>query len=344
MAKRAQIEAVRPALTAIDQDVTAVEGAIDAVVSGVDKATDVLESGLEKVADVVPEVLDQSVHVAADVTKSGVRAFRNPKTIVVVLGISCVVAGAGLGVVAYKIAKKRLQKEYEEKLDQDLAEMREFYIRQAKAGKYSTPRSAAEAMLTNDAVETLEKYRAEQKARAEKAEEKPEPVGPRKIEYSKIVTNEQAKDEMRDNVVQLEETAERNIFVDGRPLVSDDWDAEAEEASRNRAFPYIISQEEFFENTFEHSQNTLTYYEGDEVLADEKDEMIHDPDMIIGEGNIRFGYGSREANNVYIRNEKMEADFEVVRSTGKYAEEVLGIRHSDERATRLRKARWGDDE
>jgi hypothetical protein len=344
MAKRAQIEAIRPVLTEIDKDVEVVENAIDAVVSGADKATEVLESGLEKVADVVPEALDRSVHVTADVTRRGVRMFCNPKTMLLILGVSGAVAGATLGVVVYKWQKKRLEKEFEDRLDRELEEMRQFYIRRYKDGKFATPRTAAEKLI-EEAADAHTKYSGDEPEEELQSEERTDvPVEKNQRRYDKVVTNAQAKEEIRDHPVTVEATQERNIFVDGKPLVEDDWDAEAEGARRDAGLPYVIAFEEFVENVDEYTQTSLTYYEGDDILADENDEMIQEVDPIVGSDNLtRFGHGSRDPNIVYIRNARLKADYEVGRSTGRFSEEVMGLRHSDS-TPRLRKARWRDDE
>jgi hypothetical protein len=341
MAKRAQIEAIRPVLTEIDKDVEVVENAIDAVVSGADKATEVLESGLEKVADVVPEALDRSVHVTADVTRRGVRMFRNPKTMLLILGVSGAVAGATLGVVVYKWQKKRLEKEFEDRLNRELEEMRQFYIRRYKDGKFATPRTAAEKLI-EEAADAANRYAGEDLPTEE--ERKDIPVEKNQRRYDKVETNAQAKADIQTGPVTIEKTVDHGVLVDGKPLVVEDWDAEAEEAQRRPEAPYVISFEEFNENTYEHSQSTITYYMGDDVLADEKDQLIDDVESVVGTDNLaRFGHGSRDPNVVYIRNERLEADYEVTRSTGRFSEQVMGFHHSDA-SPRLRKARWRDDE
>jgi hypothetical protein len=328
-------------LTEIDKDVEVVENAIDAVVSGADKATEVLESGLEKVADVVPEALDKSVHVTANVTRRGVRAFRNPKTMLLMLSIGGAVAGAALGVVAYKWQKKRLEKEFEERLDRELEEMRQFYIRRYKDGKFATPRTAAEKLI-EEAADAANQYAGEDPPTEEAR--KDVPVEKNQRRYDKVETNTQARADIQTGPVTIEQTVDNGVLVDGKPLVAEDWDAEAEEARRNPEAPYVISFEEFNENTYEHPQSTITYYMGDDVLADETDQMIDDVESVVGTDNLaRFGHGSRDPNVVYIRNERLEADYEVTRSTGRFSEEVMGLRHSDS-TPRLRKARWRDDE
>lgn len=349
MAKQAQIDAVRPVLTAIDKDVTAVEGVLDAVVSGADKASDVLESGLEKAADVVPEALDKGVHVTVDGTRKFVRAFRNPRTTAYVVIGASLAAGAGLGLLAHHLMKKRLEKQYQDRLERELEEMRIFYLRRAKAGEFSTPRTAAEALLAKEAVDALDEYQGN----VAKGEEESTKTLPNRIDkalreptrYDKVVRDSEAAEAVREQVTTVEETVTSNIFVDGKALVPDDWDAEAEEAQRNPEVPYVISHDEFMENTYEHEQSSLTYYSGDDVLTDEKDEMIQNADEIVGVTNLgRFGEGSRDPNIVYVRNERTESDYEIALNQGTFAEQVMGgFRHSDQ-PHRLMRARWGDDE
>lgn len=344
MAKQAQIDAVRPVLTEIDRGVTATEHAIDAVVSNADKASDILESGLEKVADIVPEAFDKSVHLTADVTRQGVRALRNPRTVAFIVIGTSMVAGASLGLLGYKLMKKRLEKQYEDRLNAELDEMRAHYIRRSKAGKFATARTAAEELLTKEAVEALDNYQGNETPKDKTDPEPTVPVEPSGRRYDKVMTNSQAAQTIRDQVVKIEETVTSNVFVNGKALVPDEWDAEAEEARRVEGIPYIISQEEYMENSFEHEQTLLTYYAGDDVLADDKETMIEDVESIVGTENLaRFGHGSSDPNTVYIRNERNEADYEVVLNSGRFSEEVMGLRHSNE-SPHLRKVRWGDNE
>lgn len=122
-------------------------------------------------------------------------------------------------------------------------------------------------------------------------------------------------------------------------IVENEYLESVPEVSETDAYqntPYIISNETFFQNTREYDQSTLTYYEGDDILVDEIDEPIQDPDMVVGEANLsKFGHGSKDNNIVYVRNDVLGLDFEVVRRHGKYAQEVLGyIEHSDKRGPR----------
>lgn len=106
------------------------------------------------------------------------------------------------------------------------------------------------------------------------------------------------------------------------------WDIEAEKAKRNEDDPYVIHVDERSED--EYTQTTMTYYEGDDVLTDSSDRVVHEVDSIVGIENMdRFGHGSNDPNLVYIRNEKLAVDIEVVKSEGTYEEEVMGLKHSE---------------
>jgi hypothetical protein len=87
--------------------------------------------------------------------------------------------------------------------------------------------------------------------------------------------------------------------------------------------PYLIGADEFVNTEVGYEQITVTYYEGDDVMVDEVDEPLTAKriEECIGRGNLaKFG----ELSVIYVRCEKFNMDFEVVRDTGKYSVEVLG--------------------
>lgn len=102
-----------------------------------------------------------------------------------------------------------------------------------------------------------------------------------------------------------------------------EWDYEIECQNRTPDRPYVIHRDEFFNDEMGwDSQSTLTYYEGDHVLTDERDEYLADPETYVGE--LKFGHGSGDPNVVYIRNERLHAEYEVLRDPGTYMLDVLG--------------------
>jgi len=226
----------------------------------------------------------------------------------VVLGA---VVGFGLGVAVgvfagYKIANAKLQAKYDVMLENEIAEAKAFYARVNKAD-FPTPESAVQVLRPEvaDAAEALSNYQG----------------------------NIPEQPEEPDVVVEVEVN---NVFD---TKITDTWDQEEEEKTRTPDKPYIIHENEYMEeNGF--AQQTLTYYAGDKTLADERDEHIPDVDRTVGlENLLHFGHGTGDARTVFIRNERLKLDFEVVLSDGKFAHEVLGLQHSDGYDARRRPVR-----
>lgn len=115
------------------------------------------------------------------------------------------------------------------------------------------------------------------------------------------------------------ETSMINVFAEE----DTDWDYEIECQNRTPHLPYVIHRDEFFGDEMGwDSQSTLTWYEGDEVLVDERDNVLSNPPSFIG--NPVFGHGSGDPNVVYVRNEKFQAEYEVLRDPGSFEMDILG--------------------
>ena len=90
--------------------------------------------------------------------------------------------------------------------------------------------------------------------------------------------------------------------------------------------PFVISREDFDEGYSHFDKITITYYENDDVLADEQDEVIPDIESVVGyEALGRFGDMSEDDCVVYVRNGRLGADYEIVLAQESYTESVLGI-------------------
>lgn len=119
-----------------------------------------------------------------------------------------------------------------------------------------------------------------------------------------------------------EEIEAENAF-DRPPLPP--WEYDREVASRTNEFPYIMHFEEFQQSECSH-QLTITYFEGDDVLVDESDEVITKKDEVVGMDNLgKFGHGSNDPNVVYVRNPKLDVEYEILLHKGHYAKEILGL-------------------
>ena len=118
---------------------------------------------------------------------------------------------------------------------------------------------------------------------------------------------------------ELEDAEEiSNVFAGS----DSEWDWDTEIMTRGEG-PYIIHVDEFVANELGYEQSTFTYYEGDDIMADEKEVPVYNYDDVFGE--LRFGHGSKDPSLVYIRNERLKREYEVIRHTGHYSVEVRGL-------------------
>lgn len=141
------------------------------------------------------------------------------------------------------------------------------------------------------------------------------------------VVEEQPVEEVPEPV---EEPALVNVFRNE----NDVWDYEEELKSRAYNHPYVIHQDEFTQNEVGHNQRQVNYYAVDNVMTDSLDEIIYDHNKLMGE--LKFGHGSNSSGVVYIRNEKMRMDWEVLLCTGSYEHEILGLQADHETEKELR--------
>lgn len=207
--------------------------------------------------------------------------------------ISCTAGALG----GFLYAKKTLVAGYTAILDAEVEEIRNHYARRYKTGEYETPQDTARRLGV--------------------------PVIPNPDDVSLGIFEEVAG-----KYTEEEMPEDHNIF-EGGEIEVDEVEIENEIAARSPETPYIISQEEFFTNDPEHNQVSLTYYEGDQILGDERDEPVTDIELYVGTENLkRFGHRSKDRNILYIRNEKLDLDLEIARSRGQFREEVLGLREA----------------
>lgn len=243
---------------------------------------------------------------------------------------SSLVASASGAVGGYFFAKKRLESKYAEISEQEIREAKAFYSRLNKtdedldkiAAKYEDE-SGDEDLDDAEIREAVAIMEAEGYSQTHVAYDR---VG--KVESVAVTEQE----------IQVKASLKKNIF-DSQTEGDGDFDQAEEFAKRERGEPYIITKDEFFENDLEFSQSTLEYYEGDDTLCDEQNHALTaDEEMnTVGSGNLLFGRGSGDKLVVYIRNERLQAEYDVKHCNGSYAEEVLGfIEHSDKRIRKFR--------
>jgi len=125
------------------------------------------------------------------------------------------------------------------------------------------------------------------------------------------------------------EPEQKNVFEEHANTAVDAWSYSEEAKKRTAGVPYVIHYDELGETGYDEA-TTFTYYAGDDVLCDERDNIVDDRNVLINDDNLdRFGHGSNSPHIVYVRNDDIAAEFELIKSDKSYAEEVAGFKHSD---------------
>ena len=80
--------------------------------------------------------------------------------------------------------------------------------------------------------------------------------------------------------------------------------------------PYIITIEQFSEEEPDYEKTTIHYYRADDTFADEDGESITDSSLVVGDSTASYFWNYEEYTDepdvVYIRNDKLETDYEVI--------------------------------
>lgn len=237
------------------------------------------------------------------------------------IGVLSAAAGFGLG---YALGKRRSQTEFEEAVAEACNENREYFYRQrAKLeeersdaqyeAQAATVRAeeAASALATYQGIESLQEAATE----VAEAEQIPERAVEEYIERDVVTPAEQRStwqpDPANSPSPMRKPTAptphRRTPYVD-------------------KSKSYIITAEEFLQGEENFSQSTITYYEGDDTLCGEADDILDDKSRLLLVGTHLSDFDVQDNPNVlYLRNHPMHLDMEVIRNEGKYSVIVAGL-------------------
>lgn len=294
----------------------------EAVLDAAETALDNIEEQLEVIEKVKPSSFNLN-----GTTK---------KQQITIIAVTAVISAAAAGGVVYVVLNKKLKTKYEAIAAQEIEEAKTFY---AKLNKVDDEYSLE--ALSQKYIDEAEDAETENDSESELVEDAITAV--QRYSPSKVETPKQTEDELV--VVEEKKVVEtRNIFTEAH-AVDENFDLEEEKRNRVPDKPYVISQEEFLTNEPEYEEMSLTYFEGDDVLVDERDQPIEDTEGLVGNQNLlRFGHGSKDPNVVYIRNDRTDLNIEIMRNKGSFTQTVLGfIEHSDDYTRRTRRIRRDDD-
>lgn len=296
-------------------------------------------SKVDEIAEIAADGVADGMHVVSEealAAEKVVRAFDGIR--LAYLGLGLAIGSAVGGLIAFNAAYRKAETKFNKIADEEIAEMREHYNQKVLALETSNGKTDLEELVKERGYSS-----PESSSQPPMAVTPPQAV----VEAAEAVTEEEPNVEtdptrLTVDVDEAPEPAVRNVFRDNQPP-EDDWDWHKERSRRSPMHPYVIHVDERQEHDA-YDDVSFTYFEEDDVLCNERDEVIptDERNKLIGEENLsKFGHGSGDATIVFIRNDQLEMDFEVMRSPNSYAEEVHGfeptgpeIRHSYRREGR----------
>lgn len=117
-----------------------------------------------------------------------------------------------------------------------------------------------------------------------------------------------------------------NLTADYLRTFDEEEKGGAEDMDENK--PYVIAPEDFGEKD-DYDIVTFTHY-ADGVLEDDQCNIVEDPDEIVGEGYADH-FGEFEEDSVYVRNDELKIDYEILLDVRTYADaNSIGSHRSDE--------------
>lgn len=91
--------------------------------------------------------------------------------------------------------------------------------------------------------------------------------------------------------------------------------------------PFLITEADYFENVPEYQLDTLTYYELDDTLTDEKNSQIDRVEETVGARHLHMfkKVNGQPKTSLYIQNDTHETLYEVILVEQSYAAVILGM-------------------
>ena len=225
------------------------------------------------------------------------------------------VAGAGSGgAIAAFATKEYFRKKYAEIADAEIADMEDYYHRRVEEIVNYFPEDEevnpvdeeyngmseeeAEGMMTNDPDSIKEKLTRNYE---------------QTTNYAKMYKGSKGKSgyyELTD-----EEKEQLNAEAES-PTEDDSMEAQAERATEEHAAnmdrpPKLISEDALGELPGYIDHKVLFFYKLDDILTDEEDNVIDDPDYLLGDCLDKYNFRESEETIIFVRNFALDTVYEV---------------------------------
>lgn len=241
----------------------------------------------------------------------------------IVKGVALFTSGAVAGAL---VANGILRAKYEKLSEEEIASVKAAYqVRAQKLGNVTVYNATATHVMSEEEIDAAE----EAKNYESTLEELGYTVTPKDIA--------RLNDNLKRGIMPIDPDHEEEDSDDEEYEEPDEEEVvNVFEASKDGT-PYIITWEQFSEEKDNYEKVNLDYYADDNTLADTNDAPIPDVIGLVGRDALdNFGNGSHEENVVYVRNDKLALDFEIVRKDTSYSAYVLGNIEEKPRIGRMR--------
>lgn len=279
-----------------------------------------------------------------------VQIYGNARRSLVVAAVAGFLAG---GLAGYLVARKLGQQELDARVNEEVQAVRDHYAARARsdtAAEADKERSALGGVDDDSLIRRFQSLGFDKGAAAERAAMATRrPAGPvgrvlPRIETPGFGTGDQGN--TGGGLPHPGEADDEDGDADGRDLLEgfpgtgtqeDDpspWPSEEPGAGVGElpavedqpgVLPIMfITRTEFYDNEETGFEKlTITYYEGDGVLTDDKNVPIRNSATVVG-GDYIDGFGTPdEPDIVYVRNHRLKIDFEIVRDLRGFSETIL---------------------
>lgn len=171
--------------------------------------------------------------------------------------------------------------------------------------------------IAEEEINAMREYTNKKKTEKDGSEHRQKTELTEKGNYKKVsrVYNDPEQDPELEKEIEKEELSKKNEYTEYEERSKDANQSDYPE-------PYIITLEQFSEECAHYGKENLYYYKGDDTICD-VDEQI-----VTAEGEL-IGYDALgefdDHNTVYVRNERLQIDYEIIQLNGKYSVLVCGM-------------------
>jgi hypothetical protein len=187
--------------------------------------------------------------------------------------------------------------------------------------EYFEKRTNEEIASVKESLSTMIHLKRPEKKEEKESDDIPVKRDPRKAEvvvdysgYTKAAKEYSAEDEdPAESESPSDEDDDVKNYLDGKR------DSEAP-----RREPRLIKYEDFGELPY-YDKITLLYYIEDGVVTTEDDELITNPEEILGNCLVKFGFDKNDERVIFVRNERNSTDYEIDKVFDSYERSTLNV-------------------